>query len=54
MNNTVIEKAVKNVRKHKDIKTCHKKKKKKLFGIRTKLSYYKVFHRKLISNRNEK
>ena len=27
---------------------------KKLFGARTKSSYYKVFHRKLISNRNEK
>ena len=27
---------------------------KKLFGVRTKLSYYKVFHRKSISNRNEK
>ena len=29
-------------------------KKRKLFGVRTKLSYYKVFHRKLISNRHEK
>ena len=27
---------------------------KKLFGVRIKLSYYKVFHRKSISNRNEK
>ena len=27
---------------------------KKLFGVRPKLSYYKVFHRKFISNRNEK
>ena len=26
----------------------------KLFSIRTKLSYYKVFHRTSISNRNEK
>ena len=28
------------------------KKKKKLFSIRIKLSYCKVFHRKFISNRN--
>ena len=28
--------------------------KKELFSIRTKLSYYKVFHRTSISNRNEK
>ena len=26
----------------------------KLFGVRTKLSYYKDFHRKYASNRNEK
>ena len=30
------------------------KKKKELFIIRTRLSYYKVFHRKSVSNRNEK
>ena len=35
-------------------KTCPNRKKKKLFGFRTKLSYYKVFHRTFISNRNEK
>ena len=34
--------------------TCHNRKKRKLFGVRTKLSYYKVFHRKCISNRNKK
>ena len=28
--------------------------KKKLFSIKTKLSYYKVFQRKFIGNRNEK
>ena len=27
---------------------------KKLISIRTKLSYYKIFHRKCISNKNEK
>ena len=37
-----------------DILTCHNRKKKKLFSIKTKLSYYKVFHRTSISNRNEK
>ena len=37
-------------------KACHNRKKKKLFGVRTKLSYYKVFYRKYIaiySNKNE-
>ena len=33
---------------------CNKRKEKKLFGIRTKLLYNKIFHRKYISNRNEK
>ena len=42
-----------NVRKQR-YKTCHNRKKKKLFGVRTKLWYYKVFHRTSISNRNEK
>ena len=41
-------------KKAKNVKTCHNRKKKKLFGVRTKLSYYKVFHRKFINNRNEK
>ena len=30
------------------------RKEKKLFSIRTKLSYYKIFHRKFISNKNKK
>ena len=33
---------------------CHNRKKKKVFGVRTKLSYNKVFYRISISNRNEK
>ena len=37
-----------------DLKTKAKRKKKELLSIRTKLSYYKVFHRKRIGNRNEK
>ena len=35
-------------------KTCHNRRKKNLFGLRTKLQYYISFQRKLISNRNEK
>ena len=34
--------------------TCHNRKKIELLSIRTKLSYYKVFHRTFISNRNNK
>ena len=43
-----------NVRKHRDIKLVTTEKKKKLFVFRTKLSYYKVFHRKIVDNRNDK
>ena len=32
-----------NVRKHERYKTCHNKKKKKLFGVRTNLSQYNFF-----------
>ena len=42
------------VRKHRNIKLVTTEKKKGLFSIRTKLSYYKVFHRTSISNGNEK
>ena len=35
-----------NVRKHRDIDV-------ELFNIRTRISYYRVFHRKSISNRNK-
>ena len=41
-----------NVRKHKYIKYVTTDK--ELFGSRTKLSYYKVFPRKLISSRDKK
>ena len=34
--------------------TCRNRRKKKLFSVRTKLSYWKVFHRISVSNRNEK
>ena len=34
--------------------TCSNRKEKKLFGVRTKLTYYKVFHRKTVGYSNEK
>ena len=48
-----------NIRKHRDMTTerrtaCYNRKTKKLFGVRTKLSYYKYFQRKFVSNRYER
>ena len=37
-----------------EILSCHSRRKKELFTIKTKLSYSKVSHRKFISNRNGK
>ena len=53
MNIVVFGKTMENVRKQR-YQTCHNRKKKKLFGARTKSPYYNVFHRKFISNSNEK
>ena len=52
-NHAVLGKTMENVRKQR-YETCHNRKKKKLFGVRTKFSHYKVFHRKFISSRNDK
>ena len=53
MDNAVFGKTIETVRKQR-YQTCHNRKKKKLFSIRTKLSYHKIFPRTSISNRNEK
>ena len=51
-NNGVSGKTIENVKKYRDTK-CHNRTKKELFSIRTKLSYYKVFHRTSIINRTK-
>ena len=53
MSNAVFRKTMWNLRKQRS-QTCSKRKEKKLFNIRTKLSHNKIFQRKFISNRNEK
>ena len=53
MNNTVLGKTMENVR-NIDTLNLSQHKKKKLFSIRTKLSYYKLFHRTSVSNRTRK
>ena len=52
MNIAVCGKTMKNVRKNRDI--SHNRKTEKLFSIRIKLLFYKIFHRKLVGYKNEK
>ena len=40
--------------KTKRYQTFHNRKKKEIFSIATKFSYYKFFHTKVIGNKNEK
>ena len=51
MNNRVFGKPME---MRENIELSSNRKKKKLFSVKTKLSYYKFFQRKYISNRNEK
>ena len=51
MNNSVFEKAMENVRKHRHL-ACNNRKKKETFSVRTKLSYRKRVFKKLVIHRN--
>lgn len=53
MSNSVFGKSKENVRQDR-YQACKNRKKKKLFGIRTKLPYNKMVFKKHTWNRNEK
>ena len=52
MNNAVLGKTMENVRKHRDLFTTERRR--DYLVSEPKFLYYKVFHRKFISSRNEK
>ena len=54
MNNAIFWKNYEKCEETQKYQTWNNRKEKKLFSIRTKLSYYKVFHRIFISNASEK
>ena len=49
-----FEKRLEDVQKHTHGKLVTTEKKNKIFGIRTKLSNFKIFHRNFVDCRNEK
>ena len=54
MNNTVFGKNMENVREHRHIKLVTTERRRNYLLSESNYPYYKVFHRKFISNRNEK